>query len=124
MTDRPRLTLTAATLDAPDARELAAFYERLLGWTREEDEPDWVTLRAPGGGAGLAFQTERAYVRPVWPARPGDPPMMAHLDIRVDDLDAASTHAVAAGATVADFQPQDDVRVHLDPAGHPFCLYL
>ena len=21
------------------------------------------------------------------------------------------------------FQPQDDVRVLLDPAGHPFCLY-
>jgi hypothetical protein len=24
---------------------------------------------------------------------------------------------------VADHQPQDDVRVMLDPAGHPFCLY-
>jgi hypothetical protein len=21
-------------------------------------------------------------------------------------------------------QPQDDVRVMLDPAGHPFCLYV
>jgi len=31
---------------------------------------------------------------------------------------------VALGATVAEFQPQDDVRVHLDPAGHPFCLWL
>jgi hypothetical protein len=36
----------------------------------------------------------------------------------------ASAHAVAAGATMAKFQPQDDVRVHLDPAGHPFCLFL
>ena len=26
-------------------------------------------------------------------------------------------------ATLADFQPQKDVRVLLDPAGHPFCLY-
>ncbi|SCG79615.1 hypothetical protein GA0070609_5965 [Micromonospora echinaurantiaca] len=124
MEDRPRLTLTATVLDSPDARELAAFYERLLGWPRDEDEPDWVTLRAPGGGAGLAFQTESDYVRPVWPAGPGDPQMMIHLDIQVDDLEAASAHAVAAGATLADFQPQDDVRVHLDPAGHPFCLYL
>jgi hypothetical protein len=32
-------------------------------------------------------------------------------------------HAVSLGATVAEFQPQDDVRVMLDPAGHPFCLY-
>ncbi|MER7889002.1 VOC family protein [Micromonospora sp. NPDC094482] len=124
MADRPRLSLTTTVLDAPDARELAAFYERLLGWSRNEDEPDWVTLRAPDGGAGLAFQSEPAYVRPVWPAGPHDPQMMAHLDIKVDDLAAASAHAVAAGATLADFQPQDDVRVHLDPAGHPFCLYL
>ena len=28
------------------------------------------------------------------------------------------------GATLPSFQPQDDVRVCLDPAGHPFCLYL
>jgi hypothetical protein len=33
-------------------------------------------------------------------------------------------HAVAQGATLAGFQPQEDVRVFLDPAGHPFCLYL
>ncbi|GAB3356382.1 VOC family protein [Micromonospora halotolerans] len=124
MDERPRLTLTTTVLDAPDAGELAGFYERLLGWSRDEDEPDWVVLVASGGGAGLAFQTEPAYVRPVWPAGPGEPQMMAHLDIKVDDLDAASAYAVSLGATVADFQPQDDVRVHLDPAGHPFCLYL
>ncbi|WP_433315347.1 VOC family protein [Micromonospora chersina] len=124
MDERPRMTLTTTVLDAPDARELAGFYERLLGWSRDEDEPDWVVLAASDGGAGLAFQTEPAYVRPVWPAGPGDPQMMAHLDIKVDDLDAASAYAVSVGATVADFQPQDDVRVHLDPAGHPFCLYL
>ena len=28
-----------------------------------------------------------------------------------------------AGATLADYQPQEDVRVMLDPAGHPFCLF-
>jgi len=31
---------------------------------------------------------------------------------------------VAQGATLAGFQPQDQVRVCLDPAGHPFCLFL
>jgi len=45
--------------------------------------------------------------------------------VRVEeDLDGAVAHAVAAGAALADFQPQDDVRVCLDPAGHPFCLWL
>ena len=61
---------------------------------------------------------------PVWPAGPGDPRMQVHLDVEVDDLAAAVEAAVAAGARVADFQPQDDVRVCLDPAGHPFCLWV
>jgi catechol 2,3-dioxygenase-like lactoylglutathione lyase family enzyme len=120
----PRCTLTAAVLDAPDARDLAGFYQRLLGWPIGRDEPDWVTLRPPGGGAGLSFQTETAYIRPTWPAGPGDQQMMVHLDIEVDDLDAAGAHARAAGAVLADYQPQEDVRVYLDPAGHPFCLWV
>ena len=118
-----RMKLAATVLDAPDARELAGFYRRLLGWEAVDDEPDWVKLRAPDGGAALSFQTERAYVPPVWPAGPGDRQMLMHLDIEVDDLDAAGAQAVAAGATLAEFQPQDDVRVFLDPAGHPFCLF-
>jgi catechol 2,3-dioxygenase-like lactoylglutathione lyase family enzyme len=124
VTGRPPMTLSGVVLDAPDARELAAFYRRLLGWEVEQDEPGWVKLRAPGGGPGLSFQTEKAYARPTWPAGPGDQQMMVHLDIEVDDLDAAGAHAVAAGATLADYQPQDDVRVYLDPAGHPFCLWV
>jgi hypothetical protein len=50
--------------------------------------------------------------------------MMMHLDIEVDDLDAAGKHATACGATLAEYQPQQDVRVYLDPAGHPFCLWF
>ena len=46
-----------------------------------------------------------------------------HLEIEVEDLAAAVADAVAAGATLAEHQPQDDVRVCLDPAGHPFCLF-
>ncbi|MFF0309022.1 VOC family protein [Streptosporangium sp. NPDC004379] len=123
MTETLRMTLTATVLGAPDARELAAFYRRLLGWEVREDSPDWVSLAAPGGGAGLSFQTEKDHVRPIWPAGPGDQQMMMHLDIEVDDLDIAGAHAVAAGAALATYQPQEDVRVYLDPAGHPFCLW-
>ena len=50
--------------------------------------------------------------------------MMLHLDLEVPDLPAAVAGAVRAGAREADFQPQEDVRVMLDPAGHPFCLYI
>jgi catechol 2,3-dioxygenase-like lactoylglutathione lyase family enzyme len=118
------MKLSGIVLDSPDARALAAFYRRLLGWAVEKDEPDWVKLSAPGGGPGLSFQTEAAYVRPTWPAGPGDQQMMLHLDIEVDDLDAAGAHAVAAGAALAPVQPQEHVRVYLDPAGHPFCLFV
>ncbi|WP_336208831.1 VOC family protein [Nonomuraea sp. LPB2021202275-12-8] len=121
---RPSFRLSSTVLDAPDARALAGFYVRLLGWEIDDDEPDWVTLRAPGGGAGLSFQTEERYVRPVWPAGPGDQAMMAHLDIEVEDLAVAGAWAAEAGAVLAAFQPQDDVRVYLDPAGHPFCLWI
>ncbi|CAN5884293.1 VOC family protein [soil metagenome] len=124
MGQTPRMTLSGIVLDASDPRALAAFYARLLGWTLRTNEPDWVTLKPPDGGPGLSFQTEAAYVRPTWPAGPGDQQMMVHLDIWVDDLDAAGAHAVDAGAVLAEYQPQDDVRVYLDPDGHPFCLFL
>ena len=50
--------------------------------------------------------------------------MMMHLDIGVADLDAGVEWALAAGAVLAEHQPQEGVRVILDPAGHPFCLFL
>jgi len=124
MDQAPVLTLSGIVLDSPDASELAGFYRRLLGWPAEQDEPGWVKLRPPNGGPGLSFQTESQYVRPTWPAGPGDQQMSVHLDIAVEDLAVAGEHAVAAGAVLATYQPQDDVRVYLDPAGHPFCLFL
>jgi Glyoxalase-like domain len=122
--DRPFIRPNGMVLDSPDAQALAGFWQQLLGWERGSDEPDWVTLRPPGGGIGLSFQTETRYVRPVWPAGPDDPQMQIHLDVEVRDLTAAVDWAVAQGAQLAQFQPQRDVRVMLDPAGHPFCLWL
>jgi hypothetical protein len=43
---------------------------------------------------------------------------MPRLTVTGTNIDAADAYALA------DFQPQDDVRVCLDPAGHPFCLFL
>ena len=117
MSQRPRMTLVGIVLGAPDPRALASFYGRLLGWKVRQDEPDWVTLVAPEGGAGLSFQLEEDYVKPTWPAAPGEQQMMVHLDVEVDDLDAAEAHAVASGATRAEYQPQDDVRVYLTLPG-------
>jgi predicted enzyme related to lactoylglutathione lyase len=120
----PRMELTGVNIDAPDPHRLAAFYADLLGWEIGRADPDDVFLRAPDGGRTLSFQRESAYRRPRWPAGPGDQQMMMHLEVMVDDLDAAVARAVEAGATVAAHQPQESVRVCLDPAGHPFCLFL
>lgn len=118
------LALTTVNISAPAPADLARFYQQLLGWQITAEEPDWVMLKDPDGGVSLSFQTEPGYVRPTWPAQPGDQQMMMHLEIRVTDLETASAHATSCGATLADHQPQDDVRVFLDPVGHPFCLWL
>jgi len=124
MAQQPSMVLSGVVLDAPDAQELGAFYQRLLGWPVIQDEPGWMKLGSPEGGSGLSFQTEPDYRRPTWPAGPGDQQMSIHLDIKVTDLAAAGAHAIAAGAVLAEYQPQQDVRVYLDPVGHPFCLFL
>ncbi|MDQ1710010.1 MAG: hypothetical protein QOG49_1395 [Frankiaceae bacterium] len=121
---QPRLHLTTVNLNAPDAGALARFYARLLGWEIATEEPDWAVVRPPGDGVALSFQTEPLYRRPTWPAETDRQQMMIHLEFRVDDLDRALAHAVGCGAAVADHQPQDDVRVCLDPDGHPFCLWI
>jgi catechol 2,3-dioxygenase-like lactoylglutathione lyase family enzyme len=123
MAQSPSFVFSGVVLDSSDPRALAAFYRRLLGWTVVQDSPGWVSLAPPGGGSKLSFQAEPAYVRPVWPSGSEHQQMMMHLDIEVDDLEAAGAQAVAAGATLAEYQPQKLVRVYLDPDGHPFCLW-
>lgn len=123
---RTKKTWWGVALDAPDPRALADFYARLLGWSLfpDADGPGAAVAPAEDAGYNLAFQRERHYVRPVWPAVAGQPQMSMHLDIEVDDLDEAVDYAVEVGARLAAQQPQDNVRVMLDPAGHPFCLYM
>ncbi len=118
------LTLTGIVLGTPDPQALASFYESLLGYERKTDSPEWVVTAPPGGGPGLSFQREEYHSPATWPAGPTDQQMQVHLDIAVDDLDSAGKQAEQAGAVLAAFQPQDDVRVWIDPAGHPFCLYV
>ena len=110
-------------LEAPDGLALARFYAELLGWEWKGDR-GWATVAPPEGVAYLGFQSSEEYVRPLWPAQPGAQQQMLHLDFEVDDLAAAGAHAVELGATGAAYQPNPNVLVHLDPAGHPFCLYL
>ena len=129
---RPSMRITGPVLDAADPVALARFYEHLLGWTMVEcegpregypPEDGWAKLRSPAEDLKIEFQREQHYVAPTWPPVPGEQQMMIHLDIEVDDLDEGVHFALDAGAVLADHQPQEGVRVMLDPAGHPFCLF-
>ncbi len=110
-------------LDSRTPARLAHFYAELLEWDIAADEETWVTISPPDGVAYLAFHLNRQHVPPVWPSSLFQPQQQLHLDFEVEDLEAAVAHAVELGARPAEFQPQDDVRVMLDPDGHPFCLY-
>ncbi len=110
-------------LDAPNVAELTRFYSELRGWkVWKQDETD-AALDLGEGVAYLAIQHNPDYMRPAWPTAPGEQQMMLHLDFEVTDLEAETARALALGAELAAHQPQENVRVLLDPAGHPFCLY-
>ena len=120
---------TTVCIDCGDAEVLADFYCELLGWqVTARDGRGWVQARDPQGGVGLNFQAEDWYRPPTWPETPGGQTKMVHFEILVEDIDAAVARTVALGATVAPHQPSDRdqsrIRVMLDPAGHPFCLYV
>lgn len=126
---RPSLRVTSVTIGTAQPHDLAHFYSHLLGWPVTADDPadgGWAQIRPPQGEPGptLNFEYEQHFARPVWPSITGEQTASQHLDIWVAELGPAVEWAVAQGATLADFQPQDDVRVLFDPAGHPFCLFL
>lgn len=119
----PRLLLASTVLDAPDAHALGRFYADLLDWEVVDVDEGWMKIRTPEGGPSLSFQSSADYVAPEWPG-PGRQGKQAHLDLATDNLEEALAKATALGARLADVQPQDDVRILIDPAGHPFCLFL
>jgi predicted enzyme related to lactoylglutathione lyase len=111
-------------IEAPDAAALAQFYSGLLDWPIGHMEPGTAILAAPEGSIFVVFQEAKDYQPPVWPPADGQQRPMMHFDFQVGELDSAVADAVALGATVAAEQPQENVRVLFDPAGHPFCLCL
>jgi predicted enzyme related to lactoylglutathione lyase len=107
-------------LDTDNPRRLAEFYTALLGWKIESIEDEWITIT--GGSAGqIDFQLALNHKPPTWPDN--EVPQQFHLDLQVDDLDAAAAYAESIGARRAasgDHSP--NFIVFLDPSGHPFCL--
>ena len=103
-------------IDCPDPSALAAFYSELLGLPITYRDDIWVVISKDDTTSGVAFQRAPDHQPPRWP----DPnfPQQFHLDVMVDDPDAAEPRVLALGARRL---PLGD-HVYADPAGHPFCL--
>lgn len=129
MAATPSISWTTVTVDCSDAEVLGGFYSRVLGWqVVARDGAGWLQLRNPEGGISLNIQAEDTYEAPVWPEQPGRQAKMMHFEVLVDDLDAAVQLVVECGGIEALHQPTDRdrtrLRIMLDPAGHPFCLFV
>lgn len=105
-------------IDCPDPPALAAFYSELLGLPVTWQEADFAVVARNETSSGIAFQLAPGHQPPRWP----DPrwPQQFHLDVMVDDVDAAEPKVLALGAQR--LPGGDSYRVYADPAGHPFCL--
>ncbi|MCK9932299.1 VOC family protein [Frankia sp. Mgl5] len=119
-TSAPAIRLLSVDFDCPDPAELARFYGDALGLPIVYSSDDFILLGREGS-PGLGFIRVADYRRPTWP----DPSQgkQAHIELGVDDLEAARARMLALGAVEPPFQPHPDQRrVLLDPAGHPFCI--
>lgn len=135
--------LVATVLDAVDARALAEFYRRLLGYhyrpgdeevvedeevVAEVTDPAWLVLLDRAGRPRLAVQRVPELPRVTWPG--AEVAQQLHLDLTVASVDELRRHhdrTLALGATVLQdrsMDPDEPLIVYADPAGHPFCLLV
>ncbi|MCU1601272.1 MAG: hypothetical protein JWO22_1981 [Frankiales bacterium] len=101
-------------VDCRDPLALATFWSAVLGEPITFESDDFCVVARSSEHSGLAFQLAPDHVAPTWPSPAV--PQQAHLDVMVDDLDAARPLVVALGARLLEGD------VYADPAGHPFCL--
>jgi catechol 2,3-dioxygenase-like lactoylglutathione lyase family enzyme len=119
---RPAILLDLLVLDTDDPAALADFYCRLLDWSVVRQEEGWISIGGAGDAPRLAFQLTVNHRPPTYPSP--EVPQQAHLDLLVEDLDAAEAYALSVGATRLDTLGGRTFRVFADPSGHPFCLSL
>lgn len=120
---RPKLRIKTVNMDCGNAAEMAAFWSKFLGWDVSYDDGNFKLIQDPSGGTGVSFQERPDYIVPTWPEEEGLQQKMLHLEIQVEDVQEAAEFAIACGGRLASFQGRADLRVMLDPAGHPFCLF-
>ena len=109
--------------DAADPHAESTFWAGMLGGRVVPDDDDGWHSVVVGDEWRIGVQHAPDHVQPEWP---DGTPQQIHLDLWVDDLQAAHEEALALGARL--LKPADDLaadegfQVYADPAGHPFCL--
>ncbi|GAA1317566.1 hypothetical protein FM103_09095 [Corynebacterium xerosis] len=109
--------LAMLTLDATETEPMAHFWSAVLGWPILALTPDYAMLQGPSHALGIGSIPD--HQRPAWP---DDGRKQFHLDLAVEDLEAAASRCVELGAERVDPQPGETWIVLRDPAGHAFCL--
>ena len=117
-----KINSQSVVLDAADLDAESTFWAGVLGGTVEAED-DWHMVLVDGQ-ARVGVQLAPNHVPPDWPH--GAPEQQIHLDLWVDDFDAAHDEVMSLGAkllqSAADNDEPDSFQVYADPAGHPFCL--
>ncbi|MGO1550313.1 MAG: VOC family protein [Nesterenkonia sp.] len=113
------ITRKTMVFDAADIEAESAFWAAILGGNVTRDD-DWHSIKVSGINE-LSVQWAPDHVPPRWPQ--GNPPQQIHLDLFVEDIDAAHEEVIGLGARLLQRDPEgEDFNVYADPAGHPFCL--
>lgn len=118
-----RINHQIVVFDAADLPAEGTFWAGVLGGTVDLDD-DWHQVSVDGEPR-VAVQLAPDHVPPDWPD--GVPEQQVHLDLWVDDIQAAHAEVMARGARLlepAEAHPEapGNFQVYADPAGHPFCL--
>ena len=121
-----KITRRVLVIDAADIDTESRFWAGLLSGTVHRDEA-WHSV-VVGDEWVMGVQHAPDHVPPDWPSGPQQQQM--HLDLHVDDLDAAHALATELGGRrlQSPRRPADNpdgeefFAVYASPAGHPFCF--
>ena len=107
--------------DAADLDAESKFWAGIFGGHVFRDDQFHCVINASGEWH-VGVQLAPNHVRPEWP---GGAPQQVHLDLHVDDQQAAHEAAMRLGARLlqpGDLDAEEGHQVYADPAGHPFCI--
>lgn len=116
-----RINHQVVVFDAAELAPESSFWAGILGGTVDADD-DWHMVSVDGQPR-VGVQLAPNHVPPDWP---DGNPQQIHLDLWVDDIEAAHEEVMSLGAKLLkpaqESESADNFQVYADPAGHPFCL--